>query len=163
MSRFLFTGGSVWSGPVGGGSSKFSGGVPPNLGGFLQNVGGVPPNFGGVLQIFGGGFLQIFGGVPPNFWGGFSKFLGGSSKFSGGVPPNFQGGVSKFFFLFFFQFLFPKKILLGCTNPPSRRSMRGPVRILLECILVFTSKHVKICLHVPCPSPSTSNLHCANA
>ena len=102
----------------------------------------------GFLQIFGGGcsskfsgggsgpgvFLQILGGgVPPNFqWGCFWSQ-------GGGVPPNFLGGLQKFFF-FFFQFLFPKKILLGCINPhpspPPETVNARPVRILLECILV---------------------------
>ena len=68
---------------------------------------------GGVLQIFGGGFLQIGGGGGVFFWGGSSKFLRGSSKFSGGSS-KFSGGVL----------------------PRNTVNVR-PVRILLECILVY--------------------------
>ena len=95
---------------------------------------------GGVLGLVWGGFLQILGGVS-NFSVGSSKFLGGclqffgvggSSKFLGGVrgvSPNFRG-VSNF---------------SGGRVPPNFRGVSNfrnkvnirPVRILLECILVW--------------------------
>ena len=49
---------------------------------------------------------------------------------------NFSGGL-QIFFSFFFQFFSPK-FLLGCTNPPPLQTVNArPVRILLECILVW--------------------------
>ena len=80
---------------------------------------------GCLLQISGGGLLQILGGgVCSKFSGGVSapNFRGGGvcSKLGGVSAPNFRGGVSPIFRI---------------------RSTFGlrPVRILLECILVFHS------------------------
>ena len=82
---------------------------------------------GGVSEIFGGVCLKFWGGCVSEIFGGCLKFSGGCLKFSGGVPPNF--------FLFFSISFPPKKFLLGCT-PPKTVNAR-PVRILLECFLVF--------------------------
>ena len=98
-------------------------------GGGLSNFSGgeVPPNLGGCLQFFGG-ILQILGGSLQFFGGGSgsSKFSGRVSNFLGGGSPIFQGGVGL---------------------PPNFRNMVNirPVRILLECILVF---RIVLCEHV---------------
>ena len=130
-------------------------------GGCLLHIfGGVPaPNFRGgggcLLQIFGGGACSKFwggacfkfsGGVPaPNFWGGvclLQIFWGGAcSKFSGGcllqifggVPaPNFQGGC----LLQIFGGGACSKFFWGVSNFRNTVNV-WPVRILLECILVY--------------------------
>ena len=101
-----------------------------NIGGWSGPGEGVSPIFRGSLQFFGGVSNFSGGGWvgSPIFWGSpifrGSTIFRGVSNFSGGLQffresPIFLG-VSKFFF----QFFFPKKILVGCTPPP-RRSMRG--------------------------------------
>ena len=82
----------------------------------------------GVCDSVHRGGLQFFGGVPQNFLGG------GSSKFSGGVPPNFRGGV--FLQIFFWGEWFLQNFR-GVSNFRNTVNVR-PVRILLECILVYT-------------------------
>ena len=114
--------------------------------GRVSNFWGVS-KFWGCLQFFGG--LQIFGGVSPIFQGVSPNFRGCLQFFKG--SPNFQGGClqifggSPNFFFFFFYFFSPKKILLGSTPPPETVNAR-PVRILLECILVWFNFKVQFCL-----------------
>ena len=83
---------------------------------FCSQGGWSGPGRGGeLLQIFWGG-LEIFGGgVPPNFRGGPPNFQGWGSPNFWGVPTNFGGGLHR--------------------NTVNVR----PVRILLECILVWFS------------------------
>ena len=91
-------------------------------GGYLQIFRGVP-FFGGGTSKFSEG-VPFFGGVPPNFRGG---------AFLGGVPPNFRGGTSKFSggYLQIFG-----GVPFWGGVPQNTVNVR-PVRILLECILVF--------------------------
>ena len=79
----------------------------------------------------GGQGLQTFGGgLPPNFRGGSSKFFLGGFPPNLGVPPNFRGG-----FLQIFGGEVPPNFRGGCLHQ-NTVNVR-PVRILLECILVF--------------------------
>ena len=106
--------------------------------------------------ILGG--LQIFG--VSNFSGGFSNFLGGVSNFLGGSPnfwgvSNFSGGslnlwgVSNFLGgPTFWGGFFLISAFFGDTPPPRTRHRNTvnvrPVRILLECILVFFLKLIVV-------------------
>ena len=92
-------------------------------------VGGVSPVWEGCL---------VRGGVLSR---GVSNFSGGLQFFGG--SPNFFFHI---FFLFFSNFFF-QKFLLGCTKPPPPETVNAwPVRILLECILVYSA----FIFRVPC-------------
>ena len=107
-------------------------------------------------SVHGGGVWSR--GGSSKFWEDSPNCLGGPPNFRGspnfwGVPPNFRG-VSKFlgglqnFFSFFYQFLFPKKILLGCTNPlpppPLRRSVRGRYASYWNAFLCYVPKETSL-------------------
>ena len=106
--------------------------------------------FTGVCLSTGGGGR---GTLPcPGGEGGVLSeiFLGGvwSEIFGGGcLVWNFRGGgvwIFFPFFSFFFQFLFPlKKILLGYTPPPPRRSMLGRYASYWNAFLFYIEMHFK--------------------
>ena len=99
-------------------------------------LGGCLQFWGGVSNFFWEGSLIFLGGVVSDFLGGLQLFLGGRVWLRGGGWGEVKGGPPNFFFEFFFYFCF----LWGYTPPGTRHRNTvnvRPVRILLECILVY--------------------------